>query len=157
MRKRKLSMDDLLMDFHLIGIHSNLKDYRLAYLINQQYKLNLIKTESIYNSKNKGVFSVFEHDDLDHYQKWYLINNQSIIEQEIIQEHDLFSDNISLFEKKVYYLKELKKIPFLLKIEADEPPIFFEKIIENLNSIPQIYTVESVNLSQLKNINQLIF
>ncbi len=157
MRKRKLSMDDLLLDFHLIGIHAHLKDYRLAYLINQQNRLNLIKTESIINTKNKGVFSVFEHEDLDHYQKWYLINNHSIIEQKIVQDHDLFSNKITLFEKKVFFLKKLKKIPFLLKIEADESPIFFEKIIENLKSIPQVYTVESINLRQIKNINQLIF
>lgn len=157
MRKRKLSMDDLLVDFHLIGIHAHLKDYRLAYLINQQIRLNLIKTESIINTKNKAVFSVFEHEDLTHYRKWYLINNHAIIPQEVDQNHNLFSDNMNFFNKKVFYLKELKKIPFLLKIEAEKSPSFFEKVIQNLKSIPQVYTAESINLSQLKNINQLTF
>jgi hypothetical protein len=47
-------------------------------------------------------------------------------------------------------MQELSKARFLLKIEADETPAFFESFIQKLKTISQIYTAELVDLQTVK-------
>ena len=58
--------------------------------------------------------------------------------------------------KKVYMLPELKKVDFFLKIDHQDE-INETEIVNNLNTIERISTVYSIEISKIKNKNNLIF
>jgi len=157
MKIHKMSLDDTFDDeFYVIAVYSDEEDYRLAFLLNENLGLKLNRSHSIVNKKTKAEFSIFEYDDISMYRNWFLLQNHSLIEKEVVKPRDLFSQDTTLFQQKVHFIKELKKARFLLKIITDEGNEFVNDIIKKLESIPQLYAVELVDLARLKN-NKLLF
>lgn len=158
MKKHHLGIDDSFKeDFHIIAIYSNEEDYRMAFLLNKYLNLQLKRAISILIKKNQGEFSVYEYEDVTLYRNWLLLQNHSIIEKEVANSNDLFSQNTTQFHQKAFYFKELKKARFLLKIVTDEGSEFLKELTEKLQNIPQVYTIELVHLARLKNTKLLLF
>lgn len=158
MKKHRLHLDDIFEEsFELIAIFSHEKDYRLAFLLNTHLGIQLQKATSILDKKNNTEFPVFEYEDKTFYRNWYLLNNHGTIEKEVKNDYDLFTQKATVFHQKVFYIKELKRIPFLLKIESDESKDFYEALVKKIADIPQVYAAEILHLTRLKNKNLLIF
>jgi hypothetical protein len=135
-------------DFALIAIYTDEADYRLAFLLNSFLHLNLIKTESVINHRSKTEFTVFEYNNYDLLQDWVLINNHFITRKKVERAHDLFSLEPVFFDKKVAYLKKIKKAPFLLKLISDDSNNYYNDLVEKIKAIPQVYTCELISLTQ---------
>jgi hypothetical protein len=144
-------------DFTLIAIYSDEEAYRMAFLLNQYLKKRFTSTPAMVSTINHAEFSVFEFEDATTNQHWQLLFNHSIIKQEVISNFDLFSNTIQVFEKKVYYINELKKVRFLLKIIADEDSTYYNDIVKNILTIPQVYTAEILPLAKIKEVKLLLF
>ena len=158
MKTHKLSLDDAFdEEFHLFAIYTDEEDYRIAFILNQHLNIQLKRSDAIIVKKTNAKFSIFEYDDVAMYQNWFLLQNQSLSEKEVINPLDLFSQNPTIFQQKVFFLKELKKARFLLKIIAEDTNNLLKNINEKLKNIPQIYTVELVDLTHLKNKKSLLF
>lgn len=147
------------IDYDLIAIHTSLEDYRLAYFLNQKLPILLSKSkETIAFESQNGVayFSKFSYFVEDTQEEWTLIENKDeLIELEAIASKDLFSDEHPKIASTVYFLPELKKVDFLLKIENTFLAI--ADIIMHLNKIPQISTAYTVDVEHFKSKNNLIF
>ncbi len=155
-KKHHLSLDDTFEEtFHLLAIYSNLEAYRMAFVLNKTLDLNLIKTVSIHRKKEGAEFDVYEFSDPDYYRSWLLLHNYAFVQtkQSTV---DLFSQD-AIFEQKLVYHKELKKAPFLLKIIADINSAFLQNTVHKLQKHPLIYTVDLIDITQLKNQKLLIF
>ncbi len=153
----RLHIDDFEeIDYELIAIHTSLEDYRLAYFLNQQLPILLSRSKTeiqISNKQGTTSFSRFIYEDSDSDSFWSLIQNRNVISSSDDESADLFLN--MQFASNVYLLPEFKKADYFLKIENSEKSA--EAIIDELLSIKQIAALYSVDISKLKNKNNLIF
>ena len=158
MALHKLLVDDFYDDtYKLIAIHCGLEDYRLAYLLNRSLDLNLTrKDEDLDFEYLKSSYSIFEWNNTSQYVTWNLISNVCKKEEDSLYSTGLFQSNQSVL-KTFNLVPEYKRVDFFIKI-SDEIQNVNEKIILNrLQNIPQIVTSYSVNPSELKSKDHLIF
>ena len=61
----KLVLDDFIEDvsFSLIGIHCNLEDYKLAYLLNSTLGIQLKRLDTDLQFSNGSSYSIFEWEN----------------------------------------------------------------------------------------------
>ena len=158
MALHKLMVDDFYDDtYKLIAIHCGLEDYRLAYLLNQSLDLRLQrKKEDIDMEYLKSSYSIFEWDNASQYVTWNLVSNVCKKEEDSLYSTGLFQTNEKVI-KTLNLVPEYKKVDYFIKI-SDEIQNVNEKLILNkLQNIPQIITSYSVNPSELKSKDHLIF
>ncbi|WP_243473503.1 IPExxxVDY family protein [Winogradskyella sp. MH6] len=158
MALHKLMVDDFYDDtYKLIAIHCGLEDYRLAYLLNQSLDLRLQrKTEDLDMEYLKSSYSIFEWDNASQYVTWNLVSNVCKKEEDSLYSTGLFQTNEKVI-KTFNLVPEYKKVDYFIKI-SDEIQNVNEKLILNkLQNIPQIITSYSVNPSELKSKDHLIF
>lgn len=146
---------DLEDDYALIGIHSTEEDYRLAYLINKNLTIKLIRFKHNLDFKDsEAEFPMFEYKDETNFMNYYLINNKFIQPEKTKTYKGLFEESLSTTH---YLIPEKKKVDFFLKVEGCKSQSFISKLVENLNQINQIITSYSIEPDILKSKNNLIF
>ena len=71
-------------DYDLIGIHSILSDYRMAYFLNEKLNIHLhrFKEDLEYKSKNCS-FPLFTFEDKSAFTSWSLIANKFVFTEEV--------------------------------------------------------------------------
>ncbi|MFT7330840.1 MAG: hypothetical protein ACI848_000908 [Roseivirga sp.] len=148
---------ELANEYKLIGIHTSVEDYKLAYLINQNLNTGFSKYKEYLDFNKKiGSFSVFEFIDDKNQLINHLISNKYIGSVSQVSETNLFSEEGS-YSTMSYLIPEKKKVDFFLKIEGEISHREFNKTIDKLNHIDQIITTYSINPTQLKSKDFLIF
>lgn len=158
MALHKLLVDDFYDDtYKLIAIHCGLEDYRLAYLLNQSLGLRLQrKTEDLDMQYLKASYSIFEWNNASQYVTWNLVSNVCKKEEDSLYSTGLFQTNEKVI-KTFNLVPEYKRVDYFIKI-SDEIQNVNEKLILNkLQNIPQIITSYSVNPTELKSKDHLIF
>ena len=156
MQLYSLEIDDCSNEnYHLIGIHSVLEDYRLAFLLNKLLNFNFKKAVFDLDFRNKyynSFHTVFEYTNKELAQDWFLVANlcKSVVKSSI---PGLFDES----EINTYLLPEKKKIDYFLKIEGDIHRDDIEKSIKKINSISQVLTSYKIDTNTLKSKNFLIF
>ena len=158
MAVHKLVLDNFFDEdpFSLIGIHCNLEDYRLAFLLNSNLNLRLKRKDKDLNFKNGASYSVFEWKNEKNQKTWNFVSN--ICKMNIVAA----STQDSLFEDQVrtqtfQLLPEFKKVNYLLKISSDIQLLNENRIVSNIQKIPQVITAYSINNEQLASKGNLIF
>lgn len=156
----KLSLSEFdAVDYNLIAIHTSLEDYRLAYFLNQKLPILLGKSRKLVelNTKN-GVayFSKFSFAVKNTEEQWTLFENKDeVLDLSSNASNNLFSLGANSITTTIYFLPEMKKVNFFLKVENTFLPL--NEIIAHLNSIIQISTAYVVEVQNLKSKNNLIF
>lgn len=142
-------------DYTLIGIHTTLGEYKLAYLLNKHlqvkfnratYDLDFIKNGS------QSSYTVYEYTNAKLCQDWFLIAN--------VFKSTLEAESISLFNQSdsiTRLIPEKKKVDFFLKLEGDFDYDSIIKIVEGIKKIPQIITSYEIEVNSLKSKDFLIF
>ena len=156
---RKLVLDDIIEDINytLIGIHCSIEDYRLAYLLNQNLELNLKRKTFNIDYNDKSSYSIFEWEDQKQLVIWNLVSNISKVEiSNTIDKNSLFT-NDEKFTKTHHLVPEYKKVNFILKINDNLSPNIEKHILNRILSIPQVVTAYTIDVSQLKSKDHLIF
>ena len=123
-------------EYNLIGIHTTLEDFKLAYLLNNTLKTQLSKASyslDFQNKDSKASFSVFSYSNEKYDFDWYLISNSYSDERSLRNESLLFNT-----ETKTYLIPEKKKVDFFLKIVGDAEYSYLKQSIEKLNEISNI-------------------
>lgn len=143
--------------YSLIGIHTSVEGYHLAYLLNKNLNTSFSKSLQHLDFKNNNAtYSIYEFVDESKQQETFLISNKFIGNHTQITDANLFSDSIS-YSTTSYLIPEKKKVDFFLKIEGDTLPSEIKKILNKLNNIHQIITSYNINPSDLKSKDFLIF
>ena len=160
MAVHKLIFDDVFDEvlFTLVAIHSNLEDYRLAYLLNNNLGTTLTrrKQDLDYNNGNAS-YSIFEWYDYKSLTTWSLVSN--ICKKESFQHRNdqLLFNSIEKITRKFHLLPEYKNVNYFLKVDSEFKPKKEKYIITSILKIPQIATAYSIDTSQLKSKDNLIF
>ena len=156
MANLKLTFDDFESnDFELLAIHSNLKDFKLTFLINLKLNVLMAKNDneiSIKSSNGTGKFSRFSYDDYNQDITWELIKNQTSFNSNQNNTGFFSEDNITM-----NLIPELKTADYLLKIDNIDSSFKSSEIIQKINTIQNVSTIYKVDTTNLKSINNLIF
>jgi hypothetical protein len=156
MQIHSLDFEDFSEDnYSLIGIHTVLEDYKLAYLLNKH--LNTTFTRASYSldfekEKNNASFSIYNYSNSTYDFEWFLLANSSIVENKS-QSEGLFSSS----ETKNYLIPEKRKVDFFIKIIGDSDAEFILKAVEKIKKVDQVITSYSIEPQTLKSKDFLIF
>ena len=144
--------------YHLLAIHSVLIDYRLAFFLNKHLNIELKRAfNDLDISGQNGFYSFFQYEDEDNLLNWNLISNSSHTSvRNEIKESQLFK-NTEVELKKYKLMDELSQVDFFLKIEYHADYINTNQIIKSINEIPNIISVYTLNLKNIKNKANLNF
>lgn len=153
----KIQINDFISDdYELIAIHTSLEDYKLAYGLNKELGLQLQKNDTyveIAIPEGKSAFENFTFDDEKNDVIWTLIENKTTIINSNKQTSSLFEQ----VDITVFLLPEYKKADYLIKIENIDYGFDAEVIIDKILKIKNITTAYSVDTTNLKSKNNLIF
>ena len=151
-----LEMDDFCEEpYSLIGIHSTLEDYKLAYLINQNLNTRFNKANKdleFKRDKKKASFSIYNYENTNDGFDWFLIANSYRRENQTVSNELLLTS-----ETKTYLIPEKKKVDFFLKICGDSEYDFVMKTIQKIINIENVITAYSIDKNTLKSRDFLIF
>ena len=156
MQIHSLDLEDFCEEeYSLIGIHTTLEDYKLAYLLNKQLKISFKKANfnlDFENKKNNASFSIFEYTNIKYDFELFLISNS------IKEEKKSTLSGLPLFtETKTYLIPEKKNIDFFIKISGDIQYEFITEAIKKIKEVNQVITSYQIDKNTLKSKDSLIF
>ncbi len=142
-------------DYALIGIHTVLNEYKLAYLLNKYLHIKFSKAS--YNldftkKNNLASYTVYEYANTELDYDWFLIANVCKSTRKTAST-SLFTESDSINR----LVPEKKKVDFFLKIEGGFDFEYVVKTIEMINQVPQIITSYEIEVESLKSKDFLIF
>jgi hypothetical protein len=142
-------------NYNLIGIHTTLEDYRLAYFLNEMFTICLEKFEIKMTFPNHlGLFSIYEFNDLKEFCIWSLVKNNQVSKDDVnIVSQTLFLD----IENYYTLINEYKRTDFFLKIDGEFNPESIEKSIKKIIKINGVQTAFQLNPKTLKSKDYLIY
>ncbi len=156
MQIHSLGLEDFCEDnYTLIGIHTALEDFKLAYLLNNNLKTHFTKANyslDFGKEENKASFSIYHYTNDKYEYEWYLISNS------YKEERTYVTDTLGLStETKTYLIPEKKRVDFFMKIVGESNQELIQKTIEKINTIGQVVTSYSIEIDTLKSKEFLIF
>jgi len=103
-------------DYELIGINSTLEDYRLAYLLNKNLPINLVREPKDLDFSNMNCsFAFYNYNCEKTFSSWSLLANRHVFISNTVEKTNLFNE-----ESKISYLiNEKKEVNFLFKLQGD--------------------------------------
>ena len=130
-------------DFELIGIVSTVKEYKLAWNLNQLNLFHLVKAEDIkieFTDHRQILISNLIHED--DYSLVHLLKNK------------LISTNSGVNQ---YLIQELSRFDFLLKVRNLTEDRWAEKIYEQIRELRIADYVTKIELDRIKQKENLLF
>ena len=158
MATHKLLVDDFEdLNYSLLAVHCEMEDYQLAYLLNQSLKTRLSRTkEDLDFLTSLANFSVFEWSNSQLQANWHLIKNNCLVEKVAVSK-GLFLEINDKSWVKHSLIPEHSSVDYLLKINNGGAFINEKEILNKIQKIPKVSTAYSIDISQLKSKEHLIF
>ncbi|OAD46383.1 IPExxxVDY family protein [Polaribacter atrinae] len=156
MQVHALEMDEFCEEeYSLIGIHSTLEDYKLAYLLNKNLNTRFYKAKEDLEfviEEKKASFSIYNYENIEYDYVWFLITNSYRTENQTASNELLLTS-----ETITYLIPEKKKVDFFIKICGDIEYEFVMKTLNRIKSIENVITAYSIDKNTLKSKDFLIF
>tara|TARA_B110000285_G_C14999417_1_gene550636 strand:+ start:659 stop:1129 length:471 start_codon:yes stop_codon:yes gene_type:complete len=156
MQIHSLGLDDFCEEeYSLIGIHTALEDFKLAYLLNKSLGTSFYKSRenlSFENQRKKASFSIFNYASVKYDFDWFLIANSSKRENQTESNELLLTS-----ETKTYLIPEKKKVDFFLKFSGNIAYSLVSETVDKIKKIDQVITSYSIDKNTLKSKDFLIF
>ena len=158
MAVHKLLVDDFEdSNYSLLAVHCEMEDYRLAYFLNKNLETRLARTrEDLDFVTSLASFSVFEWINPQLQTNWHLIKNSCLVEEVAISQ-GLFSETNQKSWVSHSLLPEYQSVDYLLKINNGGGFINEKQILNKIQKITNVSTAYSLDISQLKSKEHLIF
>lgn len=155
MQIHSLGLDICEEEYSLIGIHTTLEDFKLAYLLNKNLGTSFYKSKEDLNfekMEKQTSFSIFNYSNVEYDFEWFLIANSSKRENQTESNELLLTS-----ETKTYLIPEKKKVDFFIKITGNLAYSFVAETIDKIKTIDQVITSYSIDKNTLKSKDFLIF
>ena len=156
MQIHSLGLEDFYEDnYTLIGIHTALEDFKLAYLLNNNLNTHFSRASfslDFETNQTKASFSIFEYTNEKYDYDWYLIAN-SYKEEKVNA-----TDTLALSTETITYLiPEKKSVDYFIKVVGEQDNLLIKRSMDTINSINQIVTCYTIDTNTLKSKEFLIF
>jgi len=162
MTNHKLILEDDFQDeFSLIAIHCSEESFKMAYMLNKNIPLRLVRKPLDVAFSDKGLeitFPIFEYEDERTYFLYNLVANKT--KSLTVKGHSsggLFKDVASEKTITTYLLKEFKNVDYFLKIASDYEKAPTRRLITAINEIEQVISAYIIDNNKIKSKNNLIF
>ena len=158
MALHKLLVDDFdNLNYSLLAVHCEMEDFRLAYFLNQSLATRLSRTkEDLDFLTSLATFSVFEWSNPLLQTDWHLIKNNCLVEKVAVSK-GLFLETNDKSWVKHSLIPEHNSVDYLLKIDNGGGFINEKEILNKIQKISKVSTAYSIDVSQLKSKEHLIF
>ncbi len=141
MKKTKL-IADVDFDFSLLAIASQMKEYKLAWMINQDLGIRLVKQpDEIFHFLGDEQLCISNYLYQTEHSKLRLVFNRSKEETASNQ----------------FLIPELKQFDYLMLVEGFESSMVIAEVRETLKRINGVQMVNLMEIDQLKTRENLIF
>jgi len=156
MQIHSLGLEDFCEDnYTLIGIHTALEDFKLAYLLNNNLNTHFSRANfslDFETNDSKASFSIYNDTSEENDDEWYLISNS------YKEERVNASDTLALAtETKTYLIPEKKRVDYFIKIVGEPSRFIVQKALDKINTISQVVTSYTIETNTLKSKEFLIF
>ena len=157
LNNHKLNLNQFPQNFHLIAIHSDLDEFRLAYFLNEKLNISLIRrNKDIHLAENNAYYSSYEFLDETKYLKWIFFSNKSLVsELPNVDDNGLFSSRSSV-KNEISLLSNKKQVDYFLIVENIANKSYLEKVLKKISEISGVIT-SFVSDNKLENKENLIF
>ncbi|HCX21834.1 MAG: hypothetical protein CMB80_22000 [Flammeovirgaceae bacterium] len=143
MKKKNRLTSDYPFDFELIGIVSSVKEYKLAWHLNQLPEFHLVKSDDIkIEFSDNKLIRVSNLKDENEFRTAYLLKNK------------LVTSNSSVNQ---YLLNELQQFDYLFKLNSQTEENWATQINNKLKSIDIIDYSLVVDIEKIKMKDNLLF
>ena len=157
LNNHKLNLNQFPENYHLIAIHSDLDEFRLAYFLNKNLNISLKrKNNDIYFAEQDANYSSFEFLDETKYLKWIFFSNKSLVsEKKSNNDYGLFGQ-INSALNEVSLLNHQKSVDYFLIVENIANNTYIEKVLKKISEISGVIT-SFMSENKLENKANLIF
>ena len=159
MALHKLLIDDFSDDtYSLMAIHCTIEDYRVAYLLNKYLNIKLTrKSQDLDFKYTNSLYSIYEWEDKNQCIIWNLVSNVCRIEEDSLTSTNTLFKSQNKIIRTHNLIPEYKKVNYFLKVNNDGSFINEKNLIQQMQQIPQIAAVYSIDVALLKAKDNLIF
>ena len=146
---------DLDHDYTLIGIHSILEDYHLAYFLNQHLKLHLSRYKDDLDFKSGNCkFPLYTYEEESTFTSWSLISNKhNFLNEVIVDDRNIFGQET----RTSFLIPEKKRVDFFVKIDGLNEEEKLNSTLQKINRIHKVITSYAIDPMELKSRDNLIF
>ena len=157
MNNHKLNLNQFPENYHLIAIHSDLDEFRLAFFLNKELNIGLKrKNNDIYFSEQNANYSSYEFLDDTKYLKWIFFSNKSLVsEKSPDQDLSLFGKGSTALNE-INLLSQQKSVDYFLIIENIANNTYIDKVLKKISEISGVIT-SFLSENKLENKENLIF
>ena len=157
MNNHKLNLNQFPENYHLIAIHSDLDEFRLAFFLNKELNIGLKrKNNDIYFSEQNANYSSYEFLDETKYLKWIFFSNKSLVsEKSPDQDLSLFGKGSTALNE-INLLSQQKSVDYFLIIENIANKTYIDKVLKKISEISGVIT-SFLSENKLENKENLIF
>ena len=157
LNNHKLNLNQFPENYHLIAIHSDLDEFRLAFFLNKKLNIGLKrKNNDIYFSEQNANYSSYEFLDDTKYLKWIFFSNKSLVsEKSPDQDLSLFGKGSTALNK-ISLLSQQKSVDYFLIIENIANKTYIDKVLKKISEISGVIT-SFLSDNKLENKENLIF
>jgi hypothetical protein len=157
LNSHKLNLNQFSDNYHVIAIHSDLEEFRLAFFLNQKLDINLKrKRKDISLIEIKANYSVFEYLNEAMYLNWIFFSNKSLMSNKISNEESGLFSQESFFQNEVSLIKNPKGVDYFLIIENVKNKTYVKKVLKKISEIRGVIT-SFMSEKKLENKENLIF
>jgi hypothetical protein len=140
MKKAKLQIEPT-FDFELLGIVSPIREYRMAWLVNQELELNLVKVDDLelefLNSEKLEIAQYFLSLPHGFIQ---LLKNKAI----------------NSTQQLAYLIPELKNLDYFLLVQDETEELDLINFVKKLSQNPLVQSIVRIDISKLKSKENLL-
>ena len=157
LNNHKLNLNQFPENYHLIAIHSDLDEFRLAFFLNKELNIGLKrKNNDIYFSEQNANYSSYEFLDETKYLKWIFFSNKSLVsEKSPDQDLSLFGKGSTALNE-INLLSQQKSVDYFLIIENIANKTYIDKVLKKISEISGVITT-FLSENKLENKENLIF
>ena len=140
MKKAKLQIEPA-FDFELLGIVSPIREYRMAWLVNQELELNLVKADDL-----ELEFLNAEKLEIAQY---FLSLPHGFIQL-------LKNKAINSTQQLAYLIPELKNLDYFLLVQDETEELDLINFVKKLSQNPLVQSIVRIDISKLKSKENLL-
>ena len=157
LNNHKLNLNQFPENYHLIAIHSNLDEFRLAFFLNKKLNIGLKrKNNDIYFAEQDANYSQYEYLDNTKYLKWIFFSNKSLVFEKNPEEDLSLFSHVNTASNQMNLLSQQKSVDYFLIIENIANKTYVDKVLKKISEISGVIT-SFMSENKLENKENLIF
>ena len=129
-------------DFELYGVTTSLKDYKMAWLINKQISINLIREEDYLLESAAEKAEIVNYCFQEGQNELRIFKNKAILENQDTQN---------------YMVPEMKHFDYFIMVRGIIHIFTSEDLLQELRIIEGVQLVNQINIEKLKSRDHFIF